>query len=156
METCCKVFDFEEYRSYFLTTILFSASSFLVCSIHRYMVTSSLRNSGQWLSLSGSGSNPHICACVWVGTHGVGTFVPHIHIVCIFTFQCHAKHSRGSGNFFRIQDGAGREDGFLTAGPVACPCKPVTCILTQACMRYLCICTSVCMHVCFMCVCLGE
>lgn len=88
METCCKVFDFEEYRSYFLTTNLFSASSFLVCSIHRYMVTSSLRNSGQWLSLSGSGSNSHICACVCIFMCMSGyTWNGHIyHIHTLYAF----------------------------------------------------------------------
>lgn len=30
----------------------------------------------------------HVCtySCVWVGTHGVGTFVPHVHIVCVLLF----------------------------------------------------------------------
>lgn len=165
------MFDFREYHSCFLTATLFSASSYLVCSIHRYVMTRSLRNSGQWLFLSGNGSNSYICACVcifvcmggysWSGhicttcTHCMCFFC--FFFVCIFKllFWRHSKHSRGSENFFRIQDGAGRRDGFLTAGPASGPCKPVTSILTQVCVRYLCICTPVCMHACVLHVCVS-
>lgn len=104
----------------------------------------------------------HVCtySCVWVGTHGVGTFVPHVHIVCVLLFF-YFSTIPNTAEALEISSGSRMElvggmcswlQDHLHARINQSPASSYrhawdTCVSAHL---------PVGMHVCFMCVCLGE